>query len=298
MTNNQLTIDQRGVVLVFTLILMAVLLTIALGFSYLVINDINKARAIDDSIIAYYGADAGMEESLYLLRKDSIASTHPAADLKGLRSEIIQLPQSHGSWDISDSTDFERTILRQRLYSGQGVKFFVLNRAGANLTRSIGVEWYRGDETAPKLEIKLTQLSPQPTELPGGPMVYYTDTDAVELADSADNGLGPTCYELKDLDFSTGLPRSDAPVDYSVTIKVLGELDTDLVDQLIARAYDTSDCSGSVDTQGLNNLTIYAQGKYNQSEQNIIAQIVPFDPSSGLLGFVLFSQEDITKDNE
>lgn len=290
--------------LVFTLILMAVFMTIALGLSYLVINDINKARAIDDSIIAYYGADAGMEESLYLLRKDSIQSTQPAEALKTLRSDVaIQLFQSRGLWNILDSTDFERTILRQRLYSGQGVKFFVLNRGlsvNPNSTGSFSVEWYKGDETAPKLEVKLTQLSPQQALEPGGPLVYLTDTDAIEIDDYESNGNFARCYQLKNTDIADSTKtRNDGVIsDYSVEIKVLGTSNDDFVDHLIVKAYDSSDCSSDTeDMQGLNNLTINSHGKYNQSEQNIIAQIVPFDPSSGLLGFVLFSQEDITKDN-
>jgi hypothetical protein len=105
--------DQQGMIIVFTLILLSVLLSAALGLSYFVIGDINKARAIDNSIIAYYAADAGLEQSLYLLKKQQAAPN--MATLKELKPAPEALSASQGQWDILDSTDYEKTFLRQRL---------------------------------------------------------------------------------------------------------------------------------------------------------------------------------------
>jgi len=280
-------------IIVFTLILLAVFLTTALSFSYFIIGDINKARAIDNSIIAYYSADAGMEESLYLLQKQEIANSLDG--LKTIRAAGGSLPASLGVWDIGDSTNFEKTVLRQRLYNGQSVKFFILNRASANQnnSNSLTLEWYKGGGTNPKLQVNLTQLTPQTQD---GTLVYYTDTSELEVADTAVNKF-VTTYDLKNI----GLDGSILPArtDYLLELKVLGATG-DFVDRLSVKAYDKKkgdqNYNDSLDLQGITNLTLKSKGSYGKSTQNIVAQILPKDPVSGMLGFVLFSKEDVTKE--
>jgi len=287
--------NNQGVILVFTLILLAVLLSTALSFSYLIINDINKARSIDDSIVAYYAADAGMEESLYIVEKQGLTSS--LEKLKELRPSGA-LTESGGSWDILNSTDYEPSVLRQRLYNGQSVKFFILNRQSGNLTKSITLEWYKGANTAPKLQVSLTQLTPQ-LQQGDGSLIYYTDTSEVEGADTEYNGLeAPTCYNLNDEAISDGSPLL-GPVDYVVEIKVLGGND-DFVDQLVVKANNTrcqdEGFSSNYNNRGITNLTLKSVGKYAKTQQSIIAHFLPKDPLSGVLGFVLFSEQDITKE--
>lgn len=284
--------DRQGVILVFTLIIMAVLLSTAMSFSYLIISDINKAKAIDDSLVAYYAADSGIEQSLYLLKKQEI--TQSLEELKIL-SPDGELSVAGGSWEIGDSADFEKNFLRQRLYNGQSAKFFILNRAsGGDRPQSITVEWLKAPETSPKLQINLTQLIPQEQD---GSLIYYTDTSEVEVADSASNNIGSTCYNLKDADFDgQTLPL---PPDYLVEFKVLGS-DIDFVDRLSVKTYNKrcqeNDYEDSFNPRGITNLTLKSKGSYLKSNQTIIAHIVPKDPLSGLVGFVLFSEQDITKE--
>lgn len=289
--------DKRGVILVFTLILLSVLLSTALGFSYFIIADINKARAIDDSIIAYYAADAGIEESLYLLKKQEATESLNSLTLLNGSGEMNV---SGGAWDILDSTDYEKGFLRQRLSNGQSVKFFILNRglsaeqANYNGAKSISVEWQKGKNTTPNLQVILTQLWPQRQD---SSMIYFTDTSELEVADSASNGRGETCYDFKDLALDNN--SLDKPVDYLVELKVLGNSD-DFVDRIVVKAYNKrcqeADWSKDINETGITNLTLKAKGKYGRSQQSIIAHLLPKDPVSGLLGFVLFSEQDITKE--
>jgi hypothetical protein len=288
--------DKRGMILVFALIIVSVLLSTALSFSYFIITDINKARAIDDSVIAYYAADAGIEESLYSLKKQEV--TESLVELVKMQSDGI-LTESNGAWDISDSTDSESGFLRQRLFSGQSAKFFILNRASSNSTKSVSLEWFKGkdiegESTVPQLQVNLTQLAPQNEN---GSLVYYTEASEVEVADSSSLS-GVKCYDLNNSDID-GIPQSNL-VDYMVEFKVLGSSKDDYVDRLMASAY-AKHCSDdkwseSINISGITNLTLRSRGSYGRSQQNIIAHILPKDTISGILSFVLFSEQDITKD--
>lgn len=282
--------DNSGVVLIFTLLIMSVLISVAISFSYFIISDINKARAIDNSIVAYYAADAGMEESLYTLKKQQ--SVKFLTDLKAQKGSG-ELATAKSGWDIGESTDFETVFLRQRLSNGQTVKFFLLDRAAANGAKSIIVDWKKGGSTAPQLQVSLTQLVPQ-TDPQTNAKVYFTDTSEVETADTENNGVGPTCYALKDRDINGDLLVSRP--DYAVEFKVLGLTEEEYVDSLTVQAYDSDDCSGQPNPAGITNLTLKSKGVYNKSNQYIIAQLAPSDTLSGLAGFVLFSERDITKE--
>lgn len=280
--------DKRGTILVFTLIILAVFLSTALTFSYFVISDINKAKAIDDSIIAYYGADSAVEESLYLLKKQE-----PVETLASLKSLTGRLEASGANWDIAESIDYERNILRQRMSSGQSAKFFILNRqTSATTTNSVAVEWYKIKNSATKLQVVLTQLSPQDQD---ESIIYYTDTSEVDFTDSEELG-GSRCFNLKDARID-GTPLGNKP-DYLLEVLVLG-VDTDGVDRLMIRAYGDADCRPeSYNERGISSLTLKAKGVFGKATQYIIAHIIPRDPVSGMLSFVLFSEQDITKDSE
>ncbi|MFA6526037.1 MAG: hypothetical protein WCT26_01310 [Candidatus Buchananbacteria bacterium] len=285
--------DNRGMIIVFTLIMLAVFLTTALSFSYFIIRDINKAKSIDNSIIAYYSADAGMEESLYLLKNQELAES--VESLKSKRPSPIEMTLSKGAWDISSSTSYETSVLRQRLYNGQSAKFFILNRGaltGQNTTKSITLEWHKSGGI-PKLQASMTQLTSQFDN--NGSLIYFTDRSELEVDDTL-----VKCFDLKDRDFS-GAVLSPLP-DYLIEYKVLGENNEDFIDTLRVKTYSIA-CDPNPDTMaaafnsnGITNPTVKSSGTYGRSTQSIIAHILPKDPVSGLLGFVLFSEQDVTKE--
>jgi len=60
--------DKKGVSLLLTLLIMAVLLAIAFGVSRLTLGEIKLGRDISKSFIAYYAAEAGTEWAIYKQR--------------------------------------------------------------------------------------------------------------------------------------------------------------------------------------------------------------------------------------
>ena len=298
--------DNRGMILVFTMILMAGLLSTAVGFSFFIISDINQARAIDDSIVAYYAADSGMERSLFVIFKQQESEGKKFESMEELKrdKEGDILSDSLAKWDISDSTDYERNFFRQRLYNGQGSKFYILNRSEGK-PKSFLLYWKKGLGTLPKLQVSLTQLSPQSKVIDQASgdsvMVYYTDTSEVENSDSysADASGIPTCYNFKDENINGGA-SNPAPSDYVVEVKALGESSFDYIDQISISTYDkpcySPDYADSLNLKGITNLTIKSKGTYNNTQQSIVAHLPPRNVPSGLLGFVLFSEQAISKE--
>lgn len=57
--------NQKGTSLLLTILIMAALLSIALGVSKLGLEEIKLTRDISKSLIAYYTADAGVEAAIY-----------------------------------------------------------------------------------------------------------------------------------------------------------------------------------------------------------------------------------------
>jgi hypothetical protein len=291
--------DNSGMILVLTLVMIAVFLSIALSFSVLIISDINKARLIDNSVVAYYAADSGIEESLYLFRKNSVTSTK---QLRGIRVDDQELDQSKASWNIDQSADHEEYFLRQRLSRGQSSKFFILNRTEDSgfYVKSISLEWYRGETEGnnASLQVSLTQLKLQKKEEEDY-LAFYTDKSQIEISDTL-SMIDPVCYDLSDLDINND--PHEPPVDYLVEIKVLGSNNSDdIVDRLTVKAYNTScgtgpdDYLNSFNSKGISNLTVKSVGSFGRATQVLTAHLPPRDLPSSLVGFVLFSDEDITK---
>ncbi len=69
--------DKKGVSLLLTLLIMAVLLAIAFGVSRLTLGEIRLGRDISKSFIAYYAAEAGTERAIYEERIGGGASAIP-----------------------------------------------------------------------------------------------------------------------------------------------------------------------------------------------------------------------------
>ncbi|MFA6227822.1 MAG: hypothetical protein WC668_01405 [Patescibacteria group bacterium] len=302
--SNEYQQDERGVIIVFTLILLGVLLSVALSFFYFILLDIKKARAIDNSTVAYYAADAGVERSLYIIKKQEAASSTSALRIIYNQSTaggdgIFSL--ANGSeWDVNESSDFEKNFFRQRLVNGESVKLYFLNRQGqGGDPKSFGLRWFRSLAASPnsKMQVAINQLMPQfyQNDQTLQTLVYYAEDNSIVTEDSS--GAVAFCYNFRDCNINsdnceTALPN---PVDYVVELKALGEIETDDVDHLSVMAYSDADCQ-TTSTYGVTNLTLKSRGVFNNNRQIIVAHIPPLDPLSGLFGFVLFSENDITKE--
>jgi len=58
--------NKKGASLLLTVLIMSVILAIAMGIAKLSLGEIKLSRALPESLIAYYAAESGIEELLYL----------------------------------------------------------------------------------------------------------------------------------------------------------------------------------------------------------------------------------------
>ncbi|MFA6422050.1 MAG: hypothetical protein WCV92_01465 [Candidatus Buchananbacteria bacterium] len=270
MKNNPLQ-NKEGVILVLTLIVMSVLMSIAIGFGVVIISDIRQSASIDNSMVAYFAADAGLEKNLFLLRKqDNINSVSNV-------STTQSLIESSSVWTVASSSDFEATFFRQRIKNGQGVKMFFLGReSGQNLTKSVDVYWNKSIDNPTRMQISFTRLKPEAAD-----NVFKTDLNEIFITTTTKN-----CFDFVDI---------PSVSDYVVEVKALGSADG-FIDNLTVMGYDGKcDETRNYTTTSINNITLISEGKHGNATQRIIAYLPPRTIISNIFSFVLFSEEDITK---
>ncbi len=75
---------QKGVALYLALLIMAILLSIGLALSVILMGQMRMIKGMGDSVIAFYAADTGIEKALYKLFKEG---TCPPCSFTGIIGE-------------------------------------------------------------------------------------------------------------------------------------------------------------------------------------------------------------------
>ena len=68
MKSNKINKNEKGVILVMAMMILALMMTSVLALSKIIRGEINMTRNIDNSIIAFYVAESGIEKSLYYIK--------------------------------------------------------------------------------------------------------------------------------------------------------------------------------------------------------------------------------------
>lgn len=98
--------ENRGVSLLLTLLIMAALLAIAFGISRLSLGEIKITRDVPKSLVAYYAAEAGVEQVLYNDR----TSSPPLPS--GSNSECLDPPTNEICYVVEFSGDSPNRTIR------------------------------------------------------------------------------------------------------------------------------------------------------------------------------------------
>ena len=64
-SNFKSSIPEKGVSIFFSVIILAILLSIALGLSTILVGQVRMLKGMEDSVTAFYAAETGMERILY-----------------------------------------------------------------------------------------------------------------------------------------------------------------------------------------------------------------------------------------
>lgn len=103
---------EKGNVLLLALLVMAGIMTAALGISAIILNEIKQARNIDFSTVAYYAAESGVEQALYKLRKEDALLACPSGecDPSGFCSAGDRESCLRSNGDLSNQSSWTRTV--------------------------------------------------------------------------------------------------------------------------------------------------------------------------------------------
>jgi hypothetical protein len=260
MADNNLKDNQKGTVLMYTLLVISAILTTSLTVSSFLRSNIKLTASINNYETAYLAAESGAEQTLYNVRKDinvNAASTHPGSSLvysgavtqTGVQELIVDLPE--------DQT------LQIELYVPE------VTAAGAGVG-SMNLVWDPGVKNS---FLEVTRL-----EFPYGatiPWQVYPATNVTKVLFSGGNSTDNAFLGAKN---------------YIVRIKSLFGPSNNLHIKL----FSLDDKGGSA-IPFPNFYRITETGTNGGSTVPVVVDVNRFTPAMGLFDYVLFSEEKIYK---
>ena len=91
--------NQKGVSLYLAIMIMSMLSAVVLGLISISISGIKIAQGLENSVMAFYAANTGIERALYNIRK--------SGDLEGFSDTLEQT-----SYDVTITVDGEKTTIK------------------------------------------------------------------------------------------------------------------------------------------------------------------------------------------
>jgi len=263
--------NQKGVVLVMSVLIMSMLVIIGVTVGTIVLNQLKEAKGTDFSIMAYYAADSATESALYKLRKLEISPD--------------ELNINDNSGTFSNAASWTRNITGTQNYSTfLGVNdSMLLDLYDADINcgqvRCVDFVWddiVDADEPDPDMEITFYSLDTtggmQVLPARGNQDVYYFGIDNED----------PKTARIANL-------ASD--ICYTVRIKALKAAAH--IEEI--KTYSDVACDSTSRIGIPSYLTINSLGIYQDSRQRLNTLVFKKSPLSGIFEYALFSEEDIVK---
>lgn len=283
--------QSKGSVLLFALLVMSGTILTSLTVGTIVLNEIRQSRNIDDAITAYYIAESGIEQGVYLYKKDNgtFQSEIEEVDVDepvpvgGADPCYFEFDNFHSGnmdcvsyWQESPTQLFSLTpgqvqqvnLFNDALSSGYGVESVEITWTDNN--PSNGVE--------PWLEVEYVELRRD----------FQAGVTKVFIQKCGNTGGEVICTPINNSTYSVATQHPSSSSNYKLRFRALYDSITVQVTAFDGNTGGDVIANRSVD--------IYATGEYRSSLQSLRAQV-----SSGVLttkgfaDFVLFSDCDITK---
>jgi hypothetical protein len=254
----------RGNILPLAMVITAAILLSGLGLGIIVLDSLRRTSDVDQSMVAYYAADAGVEKQLYELRKNNAR----VADLG-----TLTLDYGNGSsWRALPSGFLATTAkIFPRVNRGdfQFVDLFDPDNIGA--AGGVGrVDW---------------SWTPDPASCGGGP-------NAVELGYAQWLTGGAVLPGEFKIDHGLSSPTTvilDPTKAYRLRLR---PTDCDVLNLRV----EVSPTATYAPMPFPGDITLGAEGKFQRATQNISVQIPRQDILSGVFSYVIFSECTLIKD--
>lgn len=278
---------------------MAAILSVAIGLSVLILDEVQSSGRLGDSIIAFHAAESGVEEGLWRIQQKRLDGSTLESALDSLQDETTGLPgqtfvTSNSSWERS-AVGYDQAVSIDELERDRSV-FFQVFADPSEPTKTPGylhVEWNQAtSSTNAQMEVTLIGWDPslgfsdQPEKV-----ILQADT-TITL-----NAAGTT-YKYFQVQFRA--------------LAATGQADG-TIRGLFVQVYDgtqagcddgDADNNGTIDeicvvkipnTIRITSVGNHPAGGFRSARQAIEATILWKPPISGLYSFVLFSECRITK---
>lgn len=260
--NQNIKTNQRGMVLLLALILMASAVIIGLGMASIIIQDLRQSILTDNSITAYYSAESALESALFKIR----ALDTPLGSLPGSGNL-----DNNAEWSLEWSNsrpDVTVNILKDQTYQ---LDLFNPDE----LSEPAGVEALRFSWEGPgQLEVAYIGWTPAAS------IVWPQDQYQV---------VTPPIGYVAPAVIYDALSAGQA---YRIRLKAVGG---DIENLYITGWADDAATPGS-QVPLPSHITLRANGSFGLARQALSAIIPRHAQLSGLFDFVLFSEEEIRKD--
>lgn len=261
---------QSGSVLLLALLVMSTIMAASVGLASIVISEIRQSRSIDNAILAYYGAESGVEESLYKIRKEG----KPIDDL------VVEKELSNGvEWYIEsdDISNMVNKISVPELKKDRFIEIDIYNPDSEERTDIKYLELILLEKPLEKADFEISWFGWE-----GGILSDYKTIFRNFSLFNLDEEDGFYKYRI-DLAEPSG-----AQFAYRIKIKAL----YNNINFLEIKAYDGID-GEQVDIPARIQATV--RGEYRGSRQSIDFEMPRQSPLGGLFDFVLFSEKSILK---
>ncbi len=293
--------NQKGVILIMSMMILALMMSSVLALARIIMGEIKMTRNIDNSIIAFYTAESGIEKVLYYIK-------YAAASDLDLFSYYFSYSDEEGyllDYDYGDIfiDDPERKIkITEASIEAENWEAFniqqyevvhvdIINPGGdiynANdffhNKNNYQVKWFIEDCTEhidERLEISLEYFGQQFTN-PGTSKFLVTCSSC---SDNLCSGDGTNSFTS----------NIDEDKYYRFSFNPLENEDTNpYTSSLLFRAFDDAGNEGI-----LSEISIKVEGKYRNSIQHLQARLPALGSVSDIFSFVIFSGETLEKFND
>ncbi|MBT4349207.1 hypothetical protein HOD19_00290 [bacterium] len=284
---NKILADQQGVVLVMSLMILLVMMISVISLAQVIFGEIKMTRNADNSIVAFYAAESGIERGLFLLKFskkqgdlsyfDRLADADPeynnySLDLERSVSfvEATTTVEYYETYYISTTTPARVDIVRPE---GD------IPSAAAGLPESFKLEWnidscYEDGHASDKMEIVYTSLYKL-----GGVLKSETKQILAVCGCSVGNAK---CDDVE----------SNVLDDNKFYYFIFRPLDSE-VSYIKFTPYTENNQGG--DAYLPSEVLIQANGYYRQSMHSMSARVSAYTPLSNIFTYVIFSEEDLEK---
>jgi len=259
----------EGSVLLLALLVMSTIMAASVGLASIVISEIRQSRSMDNAILAYYGAESGVEESLYKIRKEKKPIDELVVEKK-LGNDV--------DWYIKsgDITNMVDKISVPELKKDQFIEIDIYDPSTEEDTKVKLLELTLlelGEEDNPNFEVSWFGWK-------GGILSNYKTICITRTFFTEDDGDYKYVIDL-------AKPFGEPQFAYRIKVKAL-YYDINLLE---IKAYDSAEELVNMPAR----IKATVRGEYRGSRQSIDFEMPRQSPLGGLFDFVLFSEESIIK---